>query len=100
MTLFFALIGVAIAISGMLGFLFFWAMTQVHLHDRHVAASTAARGFGFASPRAIAWLLFGRYRGLGDGRLDGLALPAQVCLWATLAGLLAAGALAVVENFA
>jgi len=100
MILFFALIGVAFAISGVLGFLFFWAMAQVHLNDRHAAAAAAAPGFGFASPRAIGWLLFGQYRGLGDARLDGLALPAQVCLWAAIAGLIAAGALVAVENLA
>lgn len=99
MILFFALIGVAIAISGALGFLFFWTMAQVHLHDRHLASAPAAPGLGFASPRAIAWLLLGGYRRVGDSRLDGLALPAQVCLWATIAGLIAAGVLVLVARF-
>ncbi len=90
MILFFALIGVAIAISGALGFLFFWAMAQVHLRDRHSTNAAAGPGMGFASPRAIAWLFVGGYRRLGDPRLDGLAVPAQWSLWAVLVGLLVA----------
>ncbi len=99
MILFFALIGVAFAISGVLGFLFFWAMAQVHLHDRHRETAAATPGLGFASPRAIAWLLSGGYRRLGDARLDGLALPAQICLWATFFGLGVAGFLVMLERF-
>lgn len=99
MILFFALIGVAIAISGILGFLFFWAMAQVHLRDRHQDRVVAAPGFGFASPRALAWLLLGQYRRVGDARLEGLTLPAQVCLWATIFGLAVAAALVLVAEF-
>lgn len=99
MILFFALIGVAIAISGVLGFLFFWAMAQVHLRDRQAALSQSLPGIGFVSPRALAWLLSGSYRRLADKGLDGLALPAQVCLWAAILGLLAAGALVAVAEF-
>ena len=93
MILFFALIGVALAISGALGFLFFWAMAQVHLRDRHAANDAATPAMGFASPRAIAWLLLGGFRKLGDPSLDGLALPAQWSLWAVVLGLIAAGLL-------
>ena len=98
MILFFALIGVAVAISGMLGFLFFWAMAQVHLRDRQIDGAAATTGLGFASPRAIGWLLVGGYRRLADPGLDGLALPAQLSLWAVIAGLAAAAALAAVAQ--
>lgn len=100
MILFFALIGIAVAISGLLGFLFFWAMAQVHLRDRLESPGAAATlpGLGFAAPRSIAWLLAGRYRDLGDRALDGLALPAQVCLWSAIAGLAAAAALVAMAN--
>ena len=98
MILFFALIGVAVAISGALGFLFFWAMAQVHLRDRHASNAAAAPAIGLASPRAIAWLLLGGYRKLRDPGLDGLALPAQWSLWAVVVGLLAAGTLIVLAQ--
>lgn len=94
MILFFALLSVAIAISGLLGFLFFWAMAQVHLRDRSETATVAQAGAGFASPRALVWLLRGGYRESGDAGLAGLCIPAQVSLWTVIAGLAAAGALA------
>lgn len=100
MILFFALIGVALAISGALGFLFFWAMAQVHLRDRREQQGADTGGLGFASPRALGWLLSGRYRGMGDPKLDGLALPAQLSLWCVIVGLLLAGLLVTWANLA
>jgi len=96
--LFFALIGAAVAIAGALGFLFFWAMAQVHLRDRHATNDAAVEAMGFASPRAIAWLLRGGYRKLADPGLSGLALPAQWSLWAVIVGLVAAGTLAALAQ--
>ena len=98
--LFFALIGVALAISGVLGFLFFWAMAQVHLRDRREQQGADTRGLGFASPHALVWLLSGRYRGMGDAKLDGLALPAQFSLWCVIVGLLMAALLVAWAGFA
>ncbi len=94
MILFFALLSVAIAISGLLGFLFFWAMAQVHLRDRRETSDADQAGSGFASPRALFWLLRGGYREAGDAGLAGLCVPAQVSLWTVIAGLASAGALA------
>ena len=93
---FIALICVAIAISGAMAFAFFWPMALVHLRDRHGALHASFGEFAFASPSALGWLLRGRYRGLGDAGLNGLATPAFLALWSTVVALLASGVLLVV----
>jgi hypothetical protein len=90
---FFALVCVAIAISGALAFAFFWPMALVHLRDRHAGQLAAFGGFAFASPPALVWLLRGGYRGLRDPALDGLCTPARLALWSIIVSLLGAGLL-------
>jgi hypothetical protein len=93
MGMFLALIAVAVAISGTLAFSLFWAMTLVHLRDRHF---TVLQGLGtvpFIAFGALAWLLMGRYRALEDRSLNGLATPARLALWCTLGALAMAGLL-------
>ena len=96
MILFLALLGIAFAIAGATAFVFFWPMTLVHLRDRHAEALAGFGGFAFASPKALGWLLSGRYRALGDPRLDGLATPSRLALLSVMFGLAAAGILASV----
>ena len=98
MLTFLALLGVAVAISGLMAFVFFWPMALVHLRDRHGALHASFGDFAFASPAALAWLLRGRYRSLRDAGLDGLATPAFLALWSTLIALLASGVLLLVFN--
>lgn len=93
MLTFLALIGVAVAISGAMAFVFFWPMALVHLRDRHRARLESFGGFAFAAPAALGWLLRGGYRELADPSLDGLCTPARLALWAIILSLLAAGVL-------
>ncbi|MBB5208628.1 hypothetical protein [Chiayiivirga flava] len=93
MGMFLALICIAVAISGAMAFAFFWPMALVHLRDRHGALHSSFGDFAFASPAALAWLLRGRYRGLRDTGLSGLATPAFLALWSMILALVAAGVL-------
>lgn len=93
MGMFLALICIAIAISGAMAFVFFWPMALVHLRDRHAPLHASFGDFAFASPAALNWLLRGRYRALRDGGLDGLATPAFLALWSTIAALVLSGVL-------
>lgn len=93
---FLALICLAIAISGAMAFAFFWPMALVHLRDRHNALHASFGEFAFASPNALGWLLRGRYRGLNDSGLNGLATPAFLALWCTLGALLLSGVLLLI----
>lgn len=91
--MFLALVALAIAISGSLAFVLFWALVVIHLRDRHPGLRQDFGGAVFTSPKALAWLLAGRYRSLRDRSLDGLATPARIALLCTLAALLASGLL-------
>ena len=93
MILFFALLCVALAIAGATAFVIFWPLTLVHIRDRHPVLRTHFGPAGFASPVALRWLLLRQYREAGDRNLNGLAAPAYLSLLAIIAGLLAAGAL-------
>ena len=93
MITFFALLGIAIAISGFTAFIFFWPMALVHVRDRHLALLDSFGGFAFASPAALQWLASGRYRALADPGLDGLATPARLSLFSIIAGLVASAIL-------
>lgn len=93
MLTFLALVCVAIAISGVLAFVFFWPMALVHLRDRHPARLAGFGSFAFGSPAALLWLARGDYRALADRSLDGLATPARLSLWSIVSSLLLAGLL-------
>ena len=93
MITFLALLGIAVAISGLMAFVFFWPMALVHLRDRHNALHASFGDFAFASPAALNWLLRGRYRGLRDYGLNGLATPAFLALWSTIGALVLSGVL-------
>jgi ABC-type transport system involved in cytochrome c biogenesis permease subunit len=92
---FLALLGVAIAISGAVAFVFFWPMALVHLRDRHAARLQSFGAAAFVAPAAIVWLLSGRYRELADPALNGLATPARLSLWSVIFSLIAAALLAL-----
>lgn len=88
MILFWALVALAFAIAGATALAIFWPLMWVHIRDRH---PQVREGFGeaaFASPAALAWVLRGGYRALGDRNLDGLATPARLSLLAIIGGLL------------
>jgi len=93
MLTFLALLAVAVAISGVMAFVFFWPMALVHLRDRHRERLAGFGAFAFADPGALHWLLRGRYRELRDPALDGLCTPAMLALWSVLVSLAAAGVL-------
>ena len=83
MILTFSLLGVALAITGLMAFAFFWPMTLVHLRDRH---SEVHVSLGAITMMGMGWLLTARYRKLHDPALDGLAIPARLALVALLIG--------------
>ena len=91
MTLTFALLGLAIAITGGMGFAFFWPMTLVHLRDRHPDAHALLVNGGALSPASLLWLLAGRFRTVNDPGLNGLATPGRIALVVLLFGLVNAG---------
>jgi len=93
MLTFLALLAVAVAISGVMAFVFFWPMALVHLRDRHRDTLAGFGSFAFADPGALRWLLAGRYRQLRDRSLDGLCTPAMLAAWSVLVSLAAAGVL-------
>ncbi len=83
MILTFSLLGLAIAITGLMAFAFFWPMTLVHLRDRHPDIHARLSAFAAAT---LGWLLAGRYRDLHDPALDGLGTPARIALIVLLFG--------------
>lgn len=91
MILFFALVFFAVAIAGATAFVIFWPLALVHLRDRHPTAGRELGPVPFLNPRALGWLLAGRYRVHGDRNLDGLATPARVSLIAIISGLALSG---------
>jgi hypothetical protein len=93
MTLTLSLLGVALAITGLMAFAIFWPMTLVHLRDRHPDVHARLEGF---DPASLMWLLAGRYRDLRDPGLTGLALPGRLALIALLFGLANAGVFALI----
>src|SRR5690606_37903215 len=78
MILFLALCFVGVAIGGFTAFVIFWPLSLVHLRDRHPQVRASLGEGAFISPRALAWLLSGRYRSVPDPRFTGLATPARV----------------------
>jgi hypothetical protein len=98
MLTFLALLGVAVAISALMAFVFFWPMALVHLRDRHGETLRAFGGFAFADPGALRWLATGRYRDLRDPALNGLCTPAMLSLWSIALSLAASGILLVMAD--
>ena len=98
MLTFLALLGVAVAISGLMAFVFFWPMALVHLRDRHRAQLQSFGSFAFADPGALRWLATGRYRALRDPSLNGLCTPAMLSLWSIALSLAASGILMLVAD--
>lgn len=96
MLTFLSLVCIALALSGVLAFGFFWPMALVHLRDRHRERLAAFGSAAFASPAALYWLLGGHYRGLADPSLNGLCTPARVSLWSVIVALVAAALLGLV----
>jgi hypothetical protein len=86
-----ALLGLAIAITGLMGFAFFWPMTLVHLRDRYPALHAQIGAAGVVAIPSLIWLLTGRFRESRDPALDGLGTPARIALIVLLTGLASAG---------
>ena len=82
------LLGVALATSGLTGWLIFGPLSYKHASERH---PTANFGGSALSPRFIGWLAWGEFRSLRDPRLNGLATPAQVLSWCLVIGLVMSG---------
>ena len=93
MILFLALLCFAIAIAGACAFVIFWPLALVHLRDKHSAVQLWLGSGAFLKPRALWWLLSGRYREVRDPAFTGLATPAWVSLSTILFSLCAGGAL-------
>lgn len=87
MILFLALTCFAIAIAGACAFVIFWPLALVHLRDKHLAVKRWLGDGAFLSPRALWWLLSGRYRTVRDPAFTGLATPAWVSLATILFGM-------------
>jgi hypothetical protein len=97
MILFFAMLFLATAIAGFCAFVIFWPLSLVHLRDRHPDLRGHIGDFSFLNPKALSWLLLGRYREVRDRSFTGLATPARVALLVIIGGLLAAGLLWLVS---
>lgn len=93
MVLFFALWFVAMAIAGATAFVIFWPLSLVHLRDKHPDSKSLLGEFAFLNPKALLWLLSGRYRQVKDPSFTGLATPARISLTVILVGLICAGLL-------
>jgi hypothetical protein len=90
-----SLLGIAIAITGAMGFAFFWPMTLVHLRDRHPATHARLGDAGALAASSLLWLLAGRYHLSDDPGLNGLGTPARIALVVLLTGLAMAGGFGV-----
>ncbi|MBS0463117.1 MAG: hypothetical protein JSS41_11675 [Proteobacteria bacterium] len=86
----FSLLGVAVAITGSMGFVFFWPMSVVHLRDRHPDVHARLVVAGTMAASTLRWLLAGRYHALRDPGVNGLATPARIALCVLLLGLASA----------
>lgn len=93
MTLFLALCFVGVAIGGITAFVIFWPLSLVHLRDRHPATRESLGESAFLGPRALRWLLAGRYREVRDAQFTGLATPARVSAFVILGALAMSGLL-------
>ena len=96
MALTFSLLGLAIAITGGMGFAFFWPMTLIHLRDRHPDVHAQLASAGVLAPPSLLWLLAGKFRKLLDPGLGGLATPARIAQIVLLTGLINAAGFGLV----
>ncbi|MGY3264781.1 hypothetical protein [Lysobacter sp. HA35] len=90
MILFLALCFVATAIAGASALVIFWPLALVHIRDRHPELADQLGPNAFFRLSAWKWLLLGRYRGMPDRNLTGLAGPARISLLTIIVGLLLA----------
>lgn len=81
LSMFLLLLVTGIGMSGATGYLIFGPLAYRHLQDRK--ATVGANAF---APTYLAYIFLGRFRGLGDRNLNGLATPAQVLLWCAAIG--------------
>jgi len=91
--LFFALSLIGVAVAGASAFVIFWPLALVHLRERHPEVRARLGEQAFLGPKALRWLLAGRYRDIADRQFTGLATPARVSLVCILAALALSGAL-------
>jgi len=85
--LFLALSLIGVAVAGASAFVIFWPLALVHLRDRHPDMRATLGESAFLSPRALGWLLGGRYREVADRQFTGLATPARISLLCILGAL-------------
>jgi len=85
--LFLALSCIGVAVAGISAFVIFWPLSLVHLRDRHPDVRASLGESAFLSPKALGWLLRGRYRLVLDRQFTGLATPARVSLICVLSAL-------------
>jgi len=78
--LFLALSLIGVAVAGASAFVIFWPLSLVHLRDRHPDTRATLGESAFLAPKALGWLLSGRYREVPDRQFTGLATPARVSL--------------------
>jgi hypothetical protein len=81
LSMFLLLLVTGIGLSGATGYLIFGPLAYRHLQDRKATVG----GHAF-SPAYLAFLLQGRFRGLQDRNLNGLATPAQLLLSCAIFG--------------
>jgi len=91
--LFVALSLLGVAVAGTSAFVIFWPLALVHLRERHPEARAKLGEQAFLGPKALGWLLSGRYREVADRQFTGLATPARVSLTCILAALVLSGVL-------
>jgi len=72
--LFLALSCIGVAVAGISAFVIFWPLSLVHLRDRHPDERAMLGESAFLSPKALRWLLSGRYR---DVDVAGLAVDVR-----------------------
>src|SRR5690606_4813077 len=87
MLLFLALCLVGVAVGGLTAFVIFWPLALVHLRDRHPEVRAGLGDVSSLAPRALAWLVAGRYRQVRDAPFTGLATPARVAALVVLCSL-------------
>ena len=91
--LFAALCFIGVAIGGITAFVIFWALSLVHLRDRHPTVHAGLGPGPFLGGKALRWLLGGAYRQVRDAQFTGLATPARVAGFVIIASMAASAIL-------